>query len=62
MDRNTTLTLTAYLLFFIAAIHIARVVLGGEIILLGINLPYALSIFIAVGVSYLGWLLFKHRN
>ena len=62
MDKNKTLTATAYIFFAVSAIHIARVILGGEMILFGINFPNVLSIVISIGLSYLGWNLLNYRD
>ena len=62
MNKNKTLTATAYVFFAVSVIHIARVILGGEIILFGINFPYVLSIVIAIALSYLGWQLLNYRD
>jgi len=62
MGKNKTLTATAYVFFAVSVVHIARVILGGEIILFGINFPNVLSIVIAVALAYLGWNLLKYRD
>ena len=48
MNKNKTLTATAYVFFAVSVIHIARVILGGEMILLGTNFPNVLSIVISM--------------
>ena len=62
MNKNKTLTATAYVFFAVSVIHIARVILDGEMIVFGINFPNVLSIVISVGLSYLGWNLLKYRD
>ncbi|MFL2701272.1 MAG: hypothetical protein EVA52_01050 [Gammaproteobacteria bacterium] len=62
IDKNKTLTATAYIFFAVSAVHITRVILGGEVILFGINFPYVLSIVIALALSYLGWQLLNYRD
>ena len=52
MDRNALLTITSFVYFSIAVAHTARVILGGEIILLGISFPYIVSILIATGFTF----------
>jgi len=37
MNKNKTLTATAYVFFAVSVIHIARVILDGEMIVFGIN-------------------------
>ena len=62
MDRNTLLTISSFIYFSMAVVHIARVIVGGEMIFFGISLPYIVSILIAFGVSYLGWKSLNYRD
>ena len=62
MDRNTLLTISSFIYFSMAVVHIARVIFGGEMIFFGISLPYIVSILIAFGVSYLGWKSLNYRD
>tara|TARA_B100001029_G_scaffold65628_1_gene53213 strand:- start:99 stop:287 length:189 start_codon:yes stop_codon:yes gene_type:complete len=62
MDRNGLLTLTSYIYFSMAVIHIARVIFGAEMIFFGISLPYIVSILIGIGISYLGWKSLSFRD
>ena len=62
MDKNTLLTITAFIYFSMAVAHIARVIFGGEMIFFGISLPYIVSILIGIGISYLGWKSLSFRD
>tara|TARA_B100001093_G_scaffold460016_1_gene473557 strand:- start:472 stop:660 length:189 start_codon:yes stop_codon:yes gene_type:complete len=62
MDKNTLLTITAFIYFSMSVAHIARVVFGGEMIFFGISLPYIVSILIGIGISYLGWKSLSFRD
>ena len=62
MDRNTLLTISSCIYFSMAVAHIARVIVGGEMIFFGISLPYIVSILIAFGISYLGWKSLNYRD
>ncbi len=62
MNKNTLLIITSCIFFSMAIIHIARVIFGGEMIFFGINLPYVVSILIAIGITYLGWKSLNFRD
>ena len=62
MDRNGLLTITSCVYFSMAVAHIVRVIFGAEMIFFGFSLPYVLSIFIAIGISYLGWKSLNYRD
>ena len=62
MDKNTLLTITAFIYFSMAVAHTARVIFGAEMIFFGISLPYIASILIAMGISYLGWKSLSYRE
>tara|TARA_B100001559_G_scaffold282411_2_gene256528 strand:+ start:424 stop:612 length:189 start_codon:yes stop_codon:yes gene_type:complete len=62
MDKNTLLTITSCVYFSMAVAHIVRVIFGAEMIFFGFSLPYVLSIFIAIGISYLGWKSLNYRD
>ena len=62
MDKNTLLTITAFIYFSMAVAHTARVVFGAEMIFFGVSLPYLVSILIAIGISYLGWKSLNYRD
>ena len=62
MDKNTLITITAFIYISMAVAHIARVIFGGEMIFFGISLPYIVSILIGIGISYLGWKSLSFRG
>ena len=62
MSKNTTLTLTSFIFFLVAIIHIARVILGSELVIFEINIPNAVSILVALVLSFLGWKLLNYRD
>jgi hypothetical protein len=62
MAKNTLLSLAAFTFFSMATAHLVRVIFDLEIILLGIDLPYAVSILIIIGLSYLGRQLLKYKD
>jgi|TARA_B000000475_G_C15881893_1_gene400832 hypothetical protein len=62
MTKNTLLSLAAFTFFAMAFVHLVRVIFALEIIVLGIDLPYAVSILIIIGLSYLGWQLLHYKD
>ena len=62
MDKNTLITITAFIYISMAVAHIARVIFGGEMIFFGMSLPYIVSILIGIGISYLGWKSLSFRG
>ena len=62
VSKNTTLTITSFIFFAVAVFHIARVILGSELVIFEINIPNVLSILAALVLSFLGWKLLNYRD
>jgi len=62
VNKNITLTITSFIFFAVAVVHIARVILGSELVIFEINIPNVLSILVALVLSFLGWKLLNYRD